>query len=74
MGGLLLSSDSVILSEKSVRSAAEKMLREYGSQAWAMADVRACSLAADGFDSFAATWQQIRDAIGIIQSEVQDMR
>lgn len=69
----MLHSDSVLLSEKSVRSAAEKMLNEYGSQAWAMADVRACSLAADGFDSFAATWQRIRDMIGVIQSGVRDL-
>ena len=61
--------DSVLLSEKSIRSAAENMLKTYGNQAWAMADVKACSLSADGFHSFAETWERIRDAIEMVQSE-----
>jgi len=60
--------DSELLSETSVKSAAEKMVTKYGSQAWGMADVKARSLATEGLHSFAATWQQIRDVIGVVES------
>ena len=54
-GEYLPPTDSALLSEKSVKSAAKMEMTKYGSQAWGMADV-----AADGFHSFAATWEQIR--------------
>jgi hypothetical protein len=70
----LAQTDSLLLSEKSIRSAAENMLKKYGSQAWAMADVKMCSLSAEGFDSLAATWERIRDAIGSAQLETSDIQ
>ena len=57
----------MFLSETSVKRAAAEMISEYGSQAWGMADMRVRSLKAEGFDSFAATWGRIRDAIGEVQ-------
>ena len=73
-GGLLPPTNLVLLSEKSVKSAAEKMLTKYGSQASGMADVRARSLAAEGLPSFAATWERIRDLIGDVQSRMREMK
>ena len=53
----------VLLSETSVKSAAEKMIAKYGSHAWGMADAKVRSLADEGFHSFAANWESIRDVI-----------
>ncbi len=72
-GDLLPPSDPVLLSETSVKSAAEKMITKYNSQAWDMADVKARALAAQGFHSFAATWERIRDVIGVAQSRTREM-
>jgi hypothetical protein len=65
--------DPVLLSETSVKSIAKKMITKYGSQAWAMADVKARSLATEGLHSFAATWERIRKAIGVVQSRTREM-
>ena len=66
-------SNSVLLAEESVRRAAENLISEYGPQAWGMADTRVHSLKADGFHSFAATWERIRDAIGVPQPGITEM-
>ena len=73
MGGLLSRTNPVLLSETSVKSAAEKMIAKYGSHAWGMADAKVHSLAADGLHSFAATWQQIRDVIETFESRTREM-
>ena len=66
-------SDPVLLSETSVKSAAEKMITKYGSHAWGMADAKVRSLAAEGLHSFVATWQQIGDVIGVVESRTKEM-
>ena len=65
--------DPALLSETSVKSAAEKMITKYGSHAWGMADAKVRSLAAEDLHSFAATWQQIRDVIGVVESRTNEM-
>ncbi len=71
MGGILPPFGSVLLSEESVRHAAQELLSKYGgSQAWGMADVRARAFKTEGFHSFATTWERIRDAVGTVQSEI----
>ncbi len=72
-GDFLPPTDPVLLSETSVKSAAKKMITKYGNQAWGMADVKARSLAAKGLHSFAATWERIRDVIGVVQSRTREM-
>jgi hypothetical protein len=72
-GDFLPKSDPMLLSETSVKSTAEKMITKYGSQAWGMADVKARALAAQEFHSFAATWERVRDVIGVVQSRTGEM-
>ena len=63
----------MLLSETSVKRAAEEMITKYGSQAWGMADVKARALEADGFHSFAATWERIREVIEAAQPRTTEM-
>lgn len=64
--------DTVLLSESSLKSAAENMISKYGSHAWGMADAKLQSLTTEGLHSFAATWQQIRDAIETFESRTSE--
>ena len=56
-------SNSTLLPEEFVRRAAGKMIERFGGQAWVMANVRARSLEVEGFQSFAVTWERVRNAI-----------
>ncbi len=69
-GGILPRFVHVLLSEETVRHAAQELLSKFGSQAWGMADVRARAFKTEGFHSFAITWERIRDVVGTVQSEI----
>ena len=60
---------SMLLSEESVRRTAQELCSKYGSHARDMADVRDQALKSEGFHSFAATWERIRDVIETDQLE-----
>ena len=71
-GGILPHLGSMLLSEQSVRHAAQELLYKYGGgQAWGMADMRARAFKSEGFHTFATTWERIRDSIGTVRSEIE---
>ncbi len=67
------SSDPVLLSETSVKSAAEEMIAEYGNEALTKTDERVKALQREGFDSVAKTWELIREVIKDLQESSDKM-
>ncbi len=66
-------SDPLLLSETSVKSAAEEMIAEYGNEALTKADERVKALQREGFDSVAKTWDLIREVIKDLQESDDPM-
>ncbi len=55
------------LDESQIARAAEEMIAEYGDGALTKADDRVKKLKFEGFDSFAKTWECIREVIKDLQ-------
>ncbi len=51
------------LDESEIARAVEEMIAEHGDEALTCADDRVKKLKSEGFDSFAKTWELIREAI-----------
>jgi hypothetical protein len=51
------------IDHQSIVRAADEMIKDYGSEAWATATERAQDLRREGFDSVAVAWDRISEAI-----------
>ena len=51
------------IDEQSIARAADEMIKDYGSEAWAAANQHARDLRREGFESVAIAWDRISDAI-----------
>ncbi len=62
------------LDESRIARAAEEMIAEYGDEALSNADDRINALKSEDFDSFAKTWELIREVIKDVQESDGKMR
>ncbi len=62
------------LDESQIARAAEEMIAEYGDEALTKADDRVKKLKSEGFDSFAETWELIREVIKDLQQSDDKIR